>query len=45
MKDRAMAAVFASKYTSVVAMNVERGMNKMGRAAAAAAAKRKQNTK
>ena len=31
VKDRAMAAIFASKYTSAVAMNVERGMNKMGK--------------
>ena len=34
VKDRVVAAIFASRYTSVVAMNVERGMNKMGRAAA-----------
>ena len=31
LKDRATAAVFASRYTRDVAMNVERGMNKMGK--------------
>jgi len=43
LKDRAVAAIFASKYTSVVAMKVERGMDKMGRAAAAAAKRKRTN--